>query len=511
MNESATTVSYVGAGLKPAPTTKRTDLPEGWQIMSLKEVAEINPKIDKSKIADDTIVSFIPMQAVGAGDGRIDTSIKKHFADVKKGYTPFQPHDVLFAKITPCMENGKIAVVPALHNNLGFGSTEFHVIRHKDGVDPQYIYYYVSRLDYRKEAASKMTEAVGQKRVPTDFIKSSTIPLAPLDQQKLIIAEIEKQFSRLDEAVAALKRIQANLKRYKASVLKAAVEGKLTEEWRSRRGVLQYAPTKDETGADLLKRILTERRKKWEEDYVKKYIGAHDYEPNDDSWKKKYREPDVPDISNLPKLPKGWIWSTVDQLSIVVRGASPRPAGNPKYFGGTIPWITVGPITADEQPYLHSVPNTVTEAGRERSRYIVPQTLLLTNSGATLGVPKVTLIGGCINDGVAALLDVDYPIKLYLLYFLRTQTERLRGINQGAAQPNLNTTIIKAIFVPLPPVAEQQQIVAEVENRLSVTEEGEITIEMNLKRAERLRQSILKKAFSGKLVLKNHKDTTLHI
>lgn len=83
----------------------------------------------------------------------------------------------------------------------------------------------------------------------------------------------------------------------------------------------------------------------------------------------------------------------------------------------------------------------INELGREHSRYVEPQTLLLTNSGATLGVPKITHIGGCINDGVAALLDVAYPLKLYLLYFLRTQTEGLRGVNQGAAQPNLNTTI----------------------------------------------------------------------
>jgi type I restriction enzyme S subunit len=128
------------------------------------------------------------------------------------------------------------------------------------------------------------------------------------------------------------------------------------------------------------------------------------------------------------------------------------------------------------------------------------KTLLFTNSGATLGVPKITLIGGCINDGVAALLDVGYPLKLYLLHFLRTQTERLRGVNQGAAQPNLNTTIIKDINVPLPPLAEQTRIVAEVERRLSVVEELESVVSANLQRATRLRQSILQKAFTGHLI-----------
>ncbi len=152
-----------------------------------------------------------------------------------------------------------------------------------------------------------MTGAVGQKRVPTDFVKSSTIPLAPFGQQQLIVAEIEKQFSRLDEAVAALKRIQANLKRYKASVLKAAVEGKLTEEWRRKNPDVEPA-------SELLKRILAERRKKWGEDYIKKYVAAHGHAPKDDSWKKKYKEPAPPDTSNLPELPKGWVWVIFLQL-----------------------------------------------------------------------------------------------------------------------------------------------------------------------------------------------------
>ncbi len=236
-----------------------------------------------------------------------------------------------------------------------------------------------------------------------------------------------------------------------------------------------------EPASELLKRILAERRAKW-------------------NGKSKYKEPLAAGPPGLPRLPEGWNWVIIEQLSNVVRGASPRPAGDPKYFGGNIPWITVGPITADHNPYLKSVPETVTEAGRERSRYIEPETLLLTNSGATLGVPKITLIGGCINDGVAALLDVDYPLKLYLLYFLHSLTTRLRGVNQGAAQPNLNTAIIKAISVPLPPLAEQERIVSEVERRLSVVHELEAQISANLQRAERFRQSILHRAFEGKLL-----------
>ena len=228
--------------------------------------------------------------------------------------------------------------------------------------------------------------------------------------------------------------------------------------------------------------------------------------PKGGGWKAKYEEPIGVSGLDLPRLPDGWAWTTVDQLAPVVRGASPRPAGDPRYFGGDIPWITVGSLTADEQPYLRRVSETVTEAGKSASRYIQPDTLLLTNRGATLGVPKITLIGGCINDGSVALLNLKDPTKLYLYYFLRTQTHRLRGINQGAAQPNLNTTIVKQILVPLPPLAEQARIVTKLEELRAVIEKSEATVEANLKRAERMRQAILKRAFSGKLVPQDPND-----
>lgn len=205
------------------------------------------------------------------------------------------------------------------------------------------------------------------------------------------------------------------------------------------------------------------------------------------------------DRDNLYELPKGWCWTRVEQLAEVVRGASPRPAGDPRYFGGNIPWITVGCLTADAQPYLTSVSEFVTEAGRAASRYIEPETLLLTNSGATLGVPKITKIGGCINDGSVALLHIDYPLKLYLYYFLSSLTKRLRTINQGAAQPNLNTGIVKAIFVPLPPLAEQSRIIIKIEELFTQLDAGVELLKKLKAKLKRYRQAVLKAAVEGKL------------
>ena len=386
--------------------------------------------------------------------------------------------DVLVSMTRPNL-NAVAIVPPELDGAVG--STGFYVLRANEGTEPRWLYYAVQTQDF-VSAMSELVQGALYPAVRPKDIRAFEIPHRPLDQQKRIVAEIEKQFSRLDEAVANLKRVKTNLKRYKAAVLKAAVEGRLveTEAEIARREGRSY-----ETGAQLLQRILETRRSQWK-------------------GKGKYKEPAAPDTTDVPELPEGWVWTSLDQLSDVVRGGSPRPAGDPRYFGGPVPWITVGLLTGDESDYLHRVPEGLTLEGKERSRYIEPDTLLLTNSGATLGVPKISLIGGCINDGVAALLGVEYPLKRYLVNFLRTKTMSMRRINQGASQPNLNTSIIKAMVVPLPLEAEQHRIVAEVDRRLSLLSETEAQVDANLQRAEHLRQAVLASAFRGQLERQGH-------
>ena len=350
-----------------------------------------------------------------------------------------------------------------------------HFIRFRPNqalIDHRYLAHYFNSQTVRRHIELNMVSSAGQNTVSQGTMLDIPVPCPGLETQREIVAELEKQFSRLDEAVANLQRVKANLKRYKASVLKAAVEGRLVE---TEAALARREGRTFETGEQLLQRILEERRAKWAG------RGAFAAESPSES---------------LEFVPDGWAVASLDQLSTVVRGGSPRPAGDPRYFGGSVPWITVGSITADETDYLRYANGGLTEAGKERSRFIEEHTLLLTNSGATLGVPKISLIAGCINDGVAALLDVEYPLKHYLVHYLRTKTDALRQVNQGAAQPNLNTTIIKAMVVPLPPVAEQARIVAEVDRHLSIIREVEAEVDTNLQRAQALRQSTLAKAFS---------------
>ena len=294
--------------------------------------------------------------------------------------------------------------------------------------------------------------------------------------------------------MAALKRVRASLKRYKASVLKAAVEGKLTEEWRNKNvgagpcacpdsNKDRFAPTKYETGADLLKRILAERKKKWEEKNPKK----------------KYKEPSAPDTSNLPELPKGWVWATLPQIGELNRGKSKhRPRNAPYLYGGKYPFIQTGGIKAANGSIRH-YSQTYSEDGLKQSRLWPTGTLCITIA-ANIADTAILKFDACFPDSIVGFLAEPQHCDIrFIEYFLRTAKKNIERYAPATAQKNINLEILSDVAVPLPSVYEQKQIVEEIESRLSVAEEMEETINISLKRAERLRQSILKKAFSGTL------------
>ena len=151
----------------------------------------------------------------------------KDIGKVKKGYTYFGEGDVIFAKITPCMENGKVAITTRLKNGIGFGSTEFHVLRPKEKLLNKFLFNYLIQSSYRNLAQRNMTGTAGQLRVPKRFIEESEIPLPPLPEQKKIVEKIEELFSGLDSGVASLKIAKEQIRLYRQSVLASAFSGKL--------------------------------------------------------------------------------------------------------------------------------------------------------------------------------------------------------------------------------------------------------------------------------------------
>jgi len=248
-----------------------------------------------------------------------------------------------------------------------------------EGIEPDYIYYYLQR---GKQFAVDLASGTTFPEISGKRAKVIPAPIAPHLEQSRIVEEIEKQFTRLDAAVEALKRVQANLKRYRASVLKAAVEGRLvpTEAELARKEGRDYEPA-----SELLKRILIERRKRWEADYLSK-MEAKGKTPTDDKWKAKYKEPAPPDTSDLPTLPDGWMWASLGQLVWSVKDG---PHYSPKYVDKGIPFITGGNVRPEGidfggakqiRPTLH----------KELSQRCKPEKGdILYTKGGTTGIARV--------------------------------------------------------------------------------------------------------------------------
>lgn len=212
---------------------------------------------------------------------------------------------------------------------------------------------------------------------------------------------------------------------------------------------------------------------------------------------------------NIPKgkLPNGWKVVKISTIANVVRGGSPRPAGDLRYYDGNIPFLKVKDLTNDDNVHLSTFEYTIKEAGLLKTRRIKPKTLLLTNSGSTLGIPKICLIDATINDGIAAFLDLDERSIYYLYYYLLLNTQKLRDISMGATQPNLNTMIIKNIELPYCSFEEQRKVVEIIESRFTLVDNLEKTIDNVLNEIIALKHSILKKAFEGRLVNYTSKES----
>ena len=448
------------------------------QLVPLSQAVEVNPKIDRTALHDDLDVSFVPMAAVEALSGGIDVSTVRKYGDVKKGYTHFRDGDILFAKVTPCMENGKMAIARKLVNGVGFGSTEFHVLRPRAGVDARYVYYFVSSQTFRKDASGHMTGAVGLRRVPSAYLEEQSVLLPDIEQQREIVSELEKQFSRLDEAVANLLRVKANLKRYKASVLKDAVEGRLvpTEAELARREGRRF-----ETGEQLLQRILEKRRDQWSRS------GA-------------YKTPLNRSNEKPGELPEGWVWSTYEQLGRMQLGRQ----RSPKYHNGPNmrPYLRVQNVFEDRID-LSDVMEMEFNAS-DFEKYQLATGDLLLNEGQSpelLGRPAIyrgELPGACFTNTLIRFRAAEGVSVEFALHLSRHYMLAGRFVDEGTITTNiahLSLGRLATVEFPLPPFAEQKRIVEEVERRLSLVRSVQTEVDANLKRAQALRQSVLSKSF----------------
>ena len=415
--------------------------------------------------------------------GKLDLSEIKSVdpgADTKRLHSG----DVLFNNTNSPELIGKTTVVTAA-GDWGFSNHMTRVV-FPDAVSPKFAAYQLHYLWSRGYFLHNCVKHVNQASVSsTTLARAVPFVKPPRGQQERIVAEIEKQFSRLDEAIANLNRVKANLKRYKAAVLKAAVEGKLTEDWRKQHPSIEPASI-------LLERILAQRRARW-------------------TGKAKYKESVVPDSADLPSLPKGWIWATVEQLSILVQYGS--SAKTHEHAIG-VPVLRMGNIE-DGRLQLDSLKYLPKNHDEFPELFLRDGDILFNRTNSAELVGKTAVYKGkptpCSFASylIRVRLAQGYAPDL-LAYFINSVIGRAwiaQVVSQQVGQANVNGTKLQALVVPLPPLDEQERIVAEVERRLSVIDELDTNVEANLTRADRLRQSILQQAFSGKLVIQSNHTT----
>ena len=369
-----------------------------------------------------------------------------------------------------------------------------HVIQPVSEVQLGYLKAYANYVNL-EEYVSGTT----RPKLTQSALNSIHVPLPPLAEQRRIVAEIETQFTRLDASVAALRRAQANLKRYRASVLKAACEGRLVPT----EAELAHSEGRDyEAAGVLLERILAERRARWE---------------SQEKRRGKYKEPSAPDASAQPELPEGWVWTKVEPLLSLDRsGIKTGPFGSllkkHEHTESGVPIFGIENIR--EMEFVPGSKIFVTpHKAQELSQYDAREGDILISRSGTVGeacaVPE-GLGDARLSTNLMRLSFMDgYASPRYFCLLFNGSPTVLEQVSEfcgGSTRAFLNGNIIRSLVFPLPPLAEQHRIVAEVERRLSVVQQAEATVEASLARAERLRQSILKQAFSGKLVPQDPDD-----
>lgn len=468
----------------PAPLSSLASLPVGWEWSRLGDICRTTSGGTPSRKYAKYFTGNIPWVKSGELPDGVVTEVEERITEeavANSSAKQFPAGTLLIALYGATV--GKLGIL----KEDATTNQAVCAIFPPEHLDTKYLFWYL-----RFVRSDLVAQAIGgaQPNISQGILRTLPIPVAPPEQQKHIVAEIEKQFSRLDDAVANLKRVKANLNRYKAAVLKAAVEGRLVETEAELARKKTPSPLAGEgggegasyeTGAQLLQRILETRRSQWK-------------------GKGKYKEPAALDTTDLPDLPEGWVWASLDQACVkITDGTHHSPKNNPQ----------------GEYKYITSKNVREFRLALEDITFVDKATHDEIYARCDVRNDDVLYVKDGVNTGLAAKNTLDEPFSLlssvgvfrtvsllspdYLVAYLNSTVVRDRMLANiaGVAITRLTLNKLKASVIAIPPISEQARIIAEVDRRVSLVRETESQSDANLQRSERLRQSILAKAFAG--------------
>ena len=411
--------------------------PVEWVPSRIRNVAQLSPGYSGKPPTDNELCTVVPMELL-SDNGSIDLSNRQAIDELQSGLTLFEQGDVLFAKITPCMENGKGAYVGHLPTRYAFGSTEFHVLRPTFRVDGKFLYYSTFNPVLRAYAAENMTGAAGQKRVSSRFLKDARLFLPPIMEQKRIAAFLDASCAAIDAAVAAKQQQIAVLNKLREETIRNAVT----------RGI-RVSPRLKPSGID---------------------------------W--------------LSEIPSHWSVQQIKRRSTLIRGLfTHRPRNDPALYDGPYPFVQTGNISAAEK-YIRSYSQTLNDLGLSVSR-MFPRGTLVMSIAANVGDVAILDFEACFPDSMVGFVPNHQTNLDFLYYLLRA----MKGVMLRSAvlttQYNLNYVRIGTNYAPFPPKAEQEEIAEFIDARTKDVRNTESMLEQQITTLLAYRKSLIHECVTG--------------
>lgn len=479
-------------GIETRYHVKLPKLPDSWVYRHFQDILDVQggSQPPKSTFVYEPTPGYIQLlQIRDFGDRGVPTYVRKELVT-----KTCEEDDILIARYGASL--GRLVTGQSGAYNVALAKVIFND-SHFYG---RYLFYLLQTPFF--QTPLHMISRSAQNGFNKGDLSDIVLPVSPLNEQRRIVGKIEELFSDLEAGVAALRRAKANLKRYRAAVLKAAVEGDLTAEWRA-----QHPDT--EPATQLLTRILKQRRDQWEAAQLAKFQAAGKEPPK--GWKARYVEPSHPDTTDLPEIPKGWTIASVDQLTTTITSGSRDWT---QYYGeGTGTFIMAQNVRPGhlDLAFRQSVNPPNDDRDRVRSQ-VQANDLLVTIVGANTG--DVCRVDAhypehYVCQSVALMRPVEPRAAEFMeAYFVSWDNgqRQFRRYIYGQGRPHLGFDQLRITPIILPPLNEQVEIVAIASERLSQIDAAEAAIERDLQRAGRLRQSILQQAFTGQLVPQDPTD-----
>lgn len=482
----------------------KSGLPRGWVECSIGQmtlpVSKIDPKEDP-----DREIDYIDIASIDNSRQVIGRVTQYQLKDApSRARQIVRSGDVLFATVRPYLRN--IASVPKDYDQQ-IASTGFSVLRPAEGIYPAFLFYKAISRDF-VSALTGMQYGVSYPAVKDEQVRDQLLWLPPLHEQIRIVAKIEELFSELDKGIESLKAARAKLNIYRQAVLKHALEGKLTAQWREEN------KDKLETPEQLLARIKQDREARYDQQLQEWKAAVKEWEEGGKSGKKPSKPRKAADLlpldsdvlAKLPLLPEGYAYTYLANLGELGRGKSKhRPRNAPQLFGGPYPFIQTGEVKAAGR-IIREYSQTYSELGLEQSKLWPEGTLCITIAA---NIAETAFLGfdGCFPDSIVGFTAAKtLVLPEYVELFIKSVRTRIEAYAPATAQKNINLTTLESLVVPLSSLEEQRVLVNQLEAVLSVIDDQRAVIDNQLLKATALRQVILKKAFAGELVAQDPSD-----